>query len=312
MLSFLLFTVMSGEGKKPNLNGRKSRMTWKAKRKESLWRMRAQRSKEVLHLQTNYRRFPAKTWGPEHVWGSYSISDNIKYLSYNGQWMPPRCKANLLIYSNSPAGPESVNEAFCNHGDRSAPLWSLHRNEKQKMKRGEEKDTHQHSFLSPGERKHSHVMRESLPFLGGRTNVRRGGAPPRTHTHTLRAVLSHKDAAPTLTSCVSVKDDSEDRTGFPKITGGTQWISETSRARLKLWLTLLSEFRFCSRKHAREIKRFGLCGHDKRGPVVSRDVGLSVQNERLSEHRFSRGRGETWTRTHTFLCCLPVHVACSY
>lgn len=65
-------------------------------------------------------------------------------------------------------------------------------------------------------------------------------------------------------------------------------MSETSvlrwelRARLQLWSTLLlSEFRFSSLKHAGEIKRFGLCGHDKRGPVVSRDVGLSVQNERL-------------------------------
>lgn len=103
-----------------------------------------------------------------------------------------------------------------------------------------------------------------------------------------------------------MKDDSKERTRFPKITStGTQWKSETFlhrwelRARPKLWLTLLlSEFRFCSRKHAGEIKRFGLCGHDKRGPVVSWDVGLSVQNERLSEHSFSCGRGEA---THTFL-----------
>lgn len=104
--------------------GKKTLMTWKAKRKEKLWRIRTQRSKEVLHLQTNYRRFPANTWGPERVWGPYSISDNIKTLSYNGQWIPPRCKANLLIYSNSSAGPESVNEEFCSHGDRCASLKS--------------------------------------------------------------------------------------------------------------------------------------------------------------------------------------------
>lgn len=48
-------------------------------------------------------------------------------------------------------------------------------------------------------------------------------------------------------------------------------------------------FRF---KHARENKCFGLCGSDKRGPVVARDVRVSVQNERLSEHGFSRGRGK--------------------
>lgn len=86
------------------------------------------------------------------------------------------------------------------------------------------------------------------------------------------------------------------------------------RARLKLGFAfLLSEFRLCPRsQHAREDQRFGLCGHDKRGPVVSRDVGLSVQNERLSEHGLHSGGGERWTRTythkHTFLCCLPVHV----
>lgn len=65
--------------------------------------------------------------------------------------------------------------------------------------------------------------------VGGQTFA--GVAHLHAHTHTLRAVLSHKDAAPTLTSCVSVKDDSEERTGFPKITGGTQWMSETSPLR---------------------------------------------------------------------------------
>lgn len=90
-------------------------------------------------------------------------------------------------------------------------------------------------------------------------------------------------------------------------------------ARRKLWVTfLLSEFRFCSRsKHAGENQRFGLCGHDKRGPVVPRDLGLPVQDERLSEHGFGGGRGErldarrTRARTHTFLCCLPVRAPIS-
>lgn len=124
---------------------------------------------------------------PHRVWGSYSIGiwkhSNFRVRTVSECLLD----AGLICSSiqNSSAGPECVNEAFCNHGDRSAPLWSPHRNEKQKKKRGEEeKDTREHSRLSPGERKHSHVMRESLPSLGGRTKARRGGAPPRTRTHT--------------------------------------------------------------------------------------------------------------------------------
>lgn len=154
---------------------------------------------------------------------------------------------------------------------------------------------HEHSLLS---RKHSHVTRSfALPLWadnraqGRRTSTRtqtRGGVEWDRTRHRLRPTLFQWKAT---------------RRSFLRFwlkLLGAQWMSETSSlrwelsARRKLWVTFLrSEFRFCSRsKHAGENKRFGLCGHDKRGPVVPRDVGLSVQNERLSEHGFGGGRGE--------------------
>lgn len=90
---------------------------------------------------------------------------------------------DLLIYSNASPGPECVTEAFCNHGDRSAPLWSLHRNERQKMKRGEEKDAHEHSFLPPGER--THFPRDvGVSALPRWADKRSQGWRTSTHTHT--------------------------------------------------------------------------------------------------------------------------------
>ena len=179
-----------GGGERGNLK------TWKAKRKESLWR-----SKEELHLQTNNRRFPAITWGPGHVWGSYSTSDNIRSFNYNGQWMRPRCKATLLVSSNSFAGPESVNEAFCNHGDRSAPLWSLHRNEKQKMKRGEGKKDSR-TLVSLSRRAQTFPRDAGVSALPRWADTRAQGWRTSTHTHSAPTQVTEDAAPPTLSSFI--------------------------------------------------------------------------------------------------------------
>lgn len=100
-----LFTVVSGERE----NRREISHDMKRKKKKACGGSRHRGPndlKEILCKHLRPRTFLSVT---------FHFINGIK--TFNA----PQRKANLLIYSNSSPGAECVKEAFCNHGDRSAP-----------------------------------------------------------------------------------------------------------------------------------------------------------------------------------------------
>lgn len=180
-----------------------------------MWRIRAQRSKEVLHLQTNERRFPAHTWGPRRVWGSPSIwiwkHSNFRVRTVSECLLD----AGLICSSiqNSSAGPR-VREwgilATMATAARLSEVCMEMRSRKRKEAR--RRKTLANTRVSLPESANIPTWCGSLcpPSVGGqkRAGVVHLHAYTRTHTHTLWDVQVTEDAEPTWASCISVNDDS--------------------------------------------------------------------------------------------------------